>query len=99
MFDDEKDELLDRIGELKGAVPVGLRSFLRLIVEPDVIEYTKRYIESADLQSRCLVYPYPWSCIREADAHLQNITNGWLGAPGVIDPTWCDNCRKKVIGD
>ena len=97
---DEKDELLDKLCEVTGFEPIGARRFLDLLVQPDLIEYTKRFVVSRDEASRCQHYRAPWSCIKEADARYENIKFGWLGAgPGNYSEWWCNNCRRKVTED
>jgi hypothetical protein len=97
---DEKDELLEQLREVTGFEPIGARRFLDLLAQPDLIEYTKRFIHSRDEASRCTNYKAPWSCIKESDARYENIKYGWLGGVNTgagISEWWCENCRKKVM--
>ena len=97
---DEKEELIDNIQAVNGGrLPSNVRNVLSIIVHPDVIESTKDYIRVHDVNTRCLNYEYPWSCIREAEAKYKNIKYGWLaGSSGIgYDESWCENCRKKVM--
>lgn len=96
----EKDELLDQIAEITGRTLPSVAFFLKVLTHPEVIEYTKRYISSLDLENRCQNYEAPWSCAREAEARYENIRYGWLGGGSGVGYSewWCEPCRKKVMG-
>lgn len=95
----EKEDLIEQMTRIVGHVPIGTRDLLNVLIHPDLIEYTKKYINAQDEGGRCLFYEYPWSCAKEAEANYKNIKYGWLGgASGIgFDETWCDNCRKKIM--
>lgn len=93
---EEKLDLITKLQEIYGRIPVGTTEILNMIAHPQVIEFTKRYISAKDFSSRCTNYQAPWSCIREAEAKYENIKYGWLGAGAGYSEWWCENCRKKV---
>lgn len=94
----EKEDLIDRAKSIAGTEPVGIRQLLALLAHPDMIEHTIKFFVAQDEKHRCLVYSYPWSCIREADARYTNLKFGFLGAgPGTVDPGWCENCQNKIL--
>lgn len=100
MSEDEKEALIQQMGRVVGYVPLGTRDLLNVLIHPDLIEFTKRYIESKDDASRCLAFDAPWNCAREAEARYENIKFGWLAGNGVgFSEWWCENCRKKVMGE
>lgn len=97
---DEKKALVGKLHDVMGFVPIATSRFLDILVEPDVIDYTKRFIAAMDEETRCTNYRQPWSCIREFEARYENEQNGWLGGQG--GPTayfqnWCENCKKKIL--
>lgn len=94
-----KDALVHGVTELLGRDIPNLRWALRVLSHPDVIEYTKRYFDAMDVNSRCTKYEPPWSCAKEAEAKYENIKYGWLGAGSGVgfSEWWCDNCKKKVM--
>ena len=96
----EKEKLVEKITEVAGYEPPGVRVLLRVLAHPAIIEDTIRYFEELDPNSRCLNYEAPWNCAKEAEAKYENIKYGWLGAGHGIgyDEWWCENCRKKVMG-
>lgn len=96
---DEKEELLAKIQEILGSLPIGTAKILNVLTRPDLIEYTKRYIKVMDKASLCTNYEAPWSCIKEAEAKYENMKYGWLGADSGVgfSEWWCENCRKKVM--
>ena len=96
-----KEELVDLIASVVGHEPPGVRVLLRAMSHPDVVTEMRRYLELIDENTRCLTYEPPWSCAREAEARYENIQYGWLGGAGGIgfDSNWCENCRKKVLGN
>lgn len=100
LFED-KEDLIDRITELVGSEPMGVRPMLRILAHPALVSYTVRYFQSLDESSKCLKYEPPWSCAREAEARYENIKYGWLGGINGVgfDESWCENCRKKVLGN
>lgn len=97
---DDKEILLGKVQQILGREEPGIRKVLRLLAHPDVIGYTKKYFDAMDVNSMCTKYESPWSCAREAEARYENIHFGFLGAGSGIgfDDSWCDNCKKKVLG-
>lgn len=94
----EREELIDEMQSIFPRIPLNVREVLNMLTDPKVIEHTKRFIEAMDVNSKCLNYQAPWSCILEAEARYQNIKYGWLGGGGTAySEWWCDNCRKKVM--
>lgn len=95
-----KEELIRKITEIVGVEPPGLRVLLRTLGHPDLVGDVLRYLQPLDEALRCQMYATPWNCAREAEARYQNIKYGWLGGAGGIgyDETWCEPCRKKVLG-
>lgn len=95
----EKEELIDEMQAAFPRIPQSTREVLSMIVDPKVIEHTKRYIESMDANSKCLMYEAPWSCAKEAEARYENIRYGWLAAGNGVGYSewWCENCRRKII--
>lgn len=94
----EKDELVAKIKETLGVLPGNTLYLLNVLVHEDLIEYTKDYIRTKDVASRCTEFKEPWSCAKEAEAMYENIKFGWLGGAqnmGVSE-WWCDNCRKRA---
>lgn len=96
---DEKDKLIKEIQILTGREYASTRTLLKILVHPNVIEYTKRYISSMDEAARCRKFIAPWSCSKEAEAKYENLQFGWLGSSGGLgfDETWCEPCRKRVM--
>jgi hypothetical protein len=96
----DKERLLEVLGKVCGVIPENPRLILRALTHPDVIEYTKAYVDSMDEAGRCTRYEAPWNCAREADSLYLNIKYGWQAAPGQgYSDSWCENCRKKAMGD
>lgn len=97
----DKEDLIDRIRELAGIEPLGIRPMLRVLAHPEMISQTISYFQSLDVTTKCLNYEAPWSCAKEAEARYENIKYGWLGGTNGVgfDESWCENCRKKVLGD
>lgn len=95
-----KEDLIDGIKELVGQEPIGLRVLLRVLSHPDIVAEVARYFAGLDVTQRCLNYEPPWNCAKEAEARYENVKYGWLGGAGGIgfDESWCDNCRKRVMG-
>lgn len=98
---EQKEELIDGVTSLLGYQPPGVRVLLRVLAHPSLVHLTRQYFSAQDVSLKCLTYESPWSCSKEAEAKYENIKYGWLGgANGVgFDESWCDNCRKKVMGD
>lgn len=97
---DEKEELLEHMRSILGHIPGNTNFLLKVLVHPDVIEHTKAYVRKMDVGSQCTQYAYPWSCIKEAEAHYENIKFGWLAGSGSgvgLNDSWCENCRRKVM--
>lgn len=99
---EEKEELIAKLQEHHGCVPISTRYLLDVLTRPDLIEYTKRYIRAMDKESECQNYQAPWNCARQAEAYYENIKYGWLGAGananGIgLAEWWCENCRRKVM--
>lgn len=90
-----RESLIRQVNELVGYEPPGLRVLLRALSHPEVAGSARDYFDSMDTK-----YEPPWSCAREAEAQYQNIEHGWLGAANGIgyDESWCEPCRKKVMG-
>lgn len=96
---EDKEDLIDRITELVGGEPAGIRPMLRALAHPQLVQHTVRYFQSMDESSKCLKYEPPWTCAREAEARYENVQYGWLGGVNGVgfDDSWCENCRKKVL--
>lgn len=98
---EDKEDLVDRVTELMGAEPLGIRPMLRALAHPQIVQHAVRYFQSLDESTKCLKYEPPWNCAREAEAKYENIKYGWFGGANGIgfDESWCENCRRKVVGD
>lgn len=94
----EKETLLRKVEELIGFIPAETRALLKILAHPDVISDTKEYFNAMDENTRCRIYESPWSCARESEARYENIKFGWTGAPMGFDESWCEPCRRKVLG-
>jgi hypothetical protein len=95
---EEKEELIEAIQEATGRLPNGTRLILDVLTQPDVIEFTKRFIQANDEAGKCLNYQDPWNCAKEAEAKYRNIKYGWLAGNGVgFDESWCEPCRRRVM--
>lgn len=94
----EKEEVIKKIETILGRVPDNTRTILNVLVHPDVINTTKRYIHVHDRSDLCQRYAAPWSCVREAEARFENLRLGWLGAASdVLDEIeWCEPCKNKL---
>lgn len=99
-IDKMRDDLIDNVVTIVGYEPPGLRVLLRTLSHPEVVNEAKLYFETMDIANRCSKYEPPWSCAREAEAQYENIQYGWLGAVNGIgyDESWCEPCRRKVLG-
>lgn len=85
--------------ELAGRSLPELARALHFLSHPEVLPLTKAWVISVDVENRCLNYEAPWNCVREAEAHYENIQYGWTGGVGIgySGNHWCDNCRKRVM--
>lgn len=100
LLPDDKETLIERVKELVGYEPPGIRVLLRVLAHPVLVQHTRRYFDALDGSMKCLFYEPPWSCAKEAEARYENIKYGWLGGVnGSLVDTWCDNCKRKVLGD
>lgn len=94
---DEKEELISEIEAVLGLIPSQTRLILNLLVHPDVIDYTKRYIKAKDEAAKCTLFKPPWDCIKEAEARYENVSFGGVGGSDMEFDSWCVACRKRVM--
>lgn len=97
----EKEDFLSEIQRVAGGkLPANARYFLKLLAHPDLITHTVQFFTGFDVDLMCLKYEAPWSCVHETEAQFENVTSGWLGAGrGQLITEWCENCKRRVIGD
>jgi hypothetical protein len=95
-----KEQLIERVKDLMGYEPPGIRVLLRVLSHPDIVTDTVAYFQPLDKSSACTQYEPPWNCARESEARYENIKYGWLGAGNGVGYSewWCDPCKKKVMG-
>lgn len=94
----EKEDLIEEIESILGLIPANTRLLLNLLVQPSLVDYTRRYIRAADKSFLCKKYEAPWSCLKEAEAKFENVKFGWLGAGGEFELDWiCESCRQRII--
>lgn len=99
-IDQMRDTLLDNLVSIVGYEPPGIRVLLRTLSHPQLVTEARLYFEAMDVAARCTKYEPPWNCAREAEAQYKNIKHGWMGAANGIgfDESWCESCRRKVMG-
>lgn len=99
----DREDLIERVGEVTGVMPTQLRKILKMLSHPDVIVYTRKYFGSMDLRTKCERFEPPWSCVKDEDARYETIWDGWLtqenepGPDPQLAKNWCEPCRRRVL--
>lgn len=99
MSDNKKEDLVEAVKELIGVVPPDLRSTLKLLSHPHVLDHTIEYFGALDLDQRCLHYEEPWDCELESQAKYETVYYAWRGDLTFTEEwkkNWCRNCRKRL---
>jgi hypothetical protein len=97
----DKEDLIELMQTVVGRDIPGVREVIKLLSHPAVIEETNRYFSVLNPATMCLNYQAPWNCAREGDARYENMQFGWVGGANGIGYSewWCENCRKKAMGE
>ena len=98
---ESKEDLIDAIRSALGVEPSGVRLAITALSHPDVIDETLKYFKEIDVKHMCLIYSYPWNCVRETEAKFETIRQDIAGAglSGDFDELWCRPCRERATDD
>lgn len=98
---EEKEDLIDKIKEISGVEPPGVRHLLNLLAQPDVLDMTIGFFDGAkSMKHTCQIFADPWDCILEDEAKNDTIRGiGWMEDVPLeaLREEWCEPCRKKAL--
>jgi hypothetical protein len=94
---EDKEDLIDAIKSVAGREPPGVRHFLNLLSQPDVLPYTIGYFDGAnEFRHTCQIFAAPWDCVMQDEALNETVRTVWDGDEETRYADWCDPCRNAL---